>query len=61
MCVLLFTTLSKNEIILFASLWEVRARKGLTVRAAGGEGGETRQQITQKKQTYTKKTSSREK
>ena len=26
-------------IILFASLWEVRARKGLIVPAAGGGGG----------------------
>ena len=33
---------SKNSLksnILFASLWEVRARKGLIVPAAGGEGG----------------------
>ena len=38
--------------VLIPSLWEVRARKGLIVPAAGGGTG---QQITQRSYEYTKK------
>ena len=41
-----------QKLILFASLWEVRTRKGLIVPAAGGETG---QQITQKLERYAKR------
>ena len=41
--------------ILFASLWEVRARKGLIVPAAGGGGGNRATNNTKITNIYKKK------